>query len=86
MILAWTPHAWEDYLYWQKHDKRMLRRVNELVRDIARSPFDGLGKPEALRHDLAGYWSRRVDSEHRLVYVFDAAKDTVTILQCRFHY
>lgn len=86
MILAWTPHAWEDYLYWHKHDKRMLRRVNELIREVLRSPFEGLGRPEPLRHDLAGYWSRRVDSEHRLVYAFDAAKDKVTILQCRFHY
>ena len=86
MIVAWTPHAWDEYLSWQKHDKKVLKRINELIKDITRTPFQGRGKPEALRFDLAGYWSRRIDSEHRLVYAYNADTDTVTIVQCRYHY
>ena len=86
MIFAWTEHGWDDYLYWQKHDKRALKRVNALLKDIARAPFEGIGKPEQLRHELAGYWSRRIDGEHRVVYCFDSDKNTVTIIQCRYHY
>jgi len=84
MILSWTETAWEDYLYWQKNDKKTLKRINELIKDIKRSPFDGVGKPEALRFDLSGMWSRRIDYEHRLVY--QVADDTVIIFQCRYHY
>jgi toxin YoeB len=82
--LAWTPHAWEDYLYWQAHDRAMLRKVNALVQDALRTPFAGLGKPEALRFDLAGAWSRRITAEHRLVYLVDGGQ--LVILQCRYHY
>jgi len=84
MILSWTETAWEDYLYWQKNDKKTLKRINELIKDIKHSPFDGVGKPEALRFDLSGIWSRRIDYEHRLVY--QVADDTVIIFQCRYHY
>ena len=76
--------AWEDYLYWQKTDKVMLKRINTLLRDVARSPFEGIGKPEPLKHQLAGFWSRRIDDEHRLVY---AAEDgRIRVAQCRYHY
>lgn len=81
---AWTPNAWEDYLYWQAHDRAMLRKVNALVRDALRTPFEGLGKPEALRFDLTGKWSRRISAEHRLVCM--VAGDRLIVLQCRYHY
>ena len=84
MMIKFHPHGWEDYLYWQQTDRALLRKVNQLIRDIQRNPFAGLGKPESLRHDLHGYWSRRITDEHRLVYFVDG--DTVDILQCRFHY
>lgn len=84
--IAWTPNAWEDYLYWQKNDKKILKRVNALLRDALRNPFSGLGKPEALRFDLAGYWSRRINREHRLMYTFDAEQDMLIVVQCRLHY
>lgn len=74
MLLAWTPQAWDDYCHWQHTDKKKVKRINDLIRDALRSPSEGLGKPEALRFDLAGYWSRRIDHEHRLVYTVDAAK------------
>lgn len=83
-LLAWTPNAWEDYLYWQAHDRAMLRKINALVREALRTPFEGLGKPEALRFDLAGKWSRRINAEHRLVYLVDGER--LVILQCRYHY
>lgn len=83
---TWTPQAWEDYLYWQKMDKKMLKRINTLVRDALRTPFEGLGKPEPLRFDFTGYWSRRMDQEHRLVYTFDGNADALIIIQCRYHY
>lgn len=82
----WTGHAWDDYLYWQKADKTMVNRINTLSKDAMRTPFEGLGKPEALRFDLAGYWSRRLDQEHRLVYGYNDKSDTITILQCHYHY
>jgi len=85
-LLAWTPQAWEDYQYWQKTDPRTVKRINALIRDALRAPFEGLGKPEALRFDLAGCWSRRIDHQQRLVYTFDGAADTLTVLQCRYHY
>jgi len=82
-IVFLTP-AWEDYLYWQQYDKALLKKVNVVIKEIQRSPFEGSGKPEPLKHDLSGWWSRRLSLEHRIVYkVEDAA---VIILQCRYHY
>jgi toxin YoeB len=84
MNIKFSPEAWADYLFWQKNDKKILKRINELLRDIKRGPFDGLGKPEPLRFELGGFWSRRIDLEHRLVYrVID---DSLEVLSCRFHY
>lgn len=85
-VLSWTPQAWEDYLYWQKTDKKIVKRINSLIRDTMRTPFEGTGKPEPLRFELTGYWSRRIDHEHRLVYRFDGGDDTLLIIQCRYHY
>jgi toxin YoeB len=82
--LTFTPDGWEDYLYWQSQDKKTLKRINQLVRDILREPFDGIGKPEPLRENLAGYWSRRVDDTHRLVYAVEA--HAILIIACRYHY
>ncbi|MBB3331009.1 toxin YoeB [Halomonas campaniensis] len=83
-MLTWASQAWQDYLYWQSRDKRALKRINMLIKDIQRQPFDGLGDPEPLRHQWSGYWSRRIDREHRLVYkVTDRA---IVIVQCRYHY
>ncbi len=84
MIIAWTTIAWDGYLYWQAHDKKVLKRINELIKDIIRSPFSGIGKPELLKFELAGKWSRRINSEHRLVYCIENNK--VIIFQCRYHY
>lgn len=84
MILAWAEHAWDDYLYWQATDKKTLKRINTLIQDIKRHPFTGLGDPEPLKHNWSGYWSRRIDREHRLVYKTDAT--VITIVQCRYHY
>lgn len=84
MKLIFSENAWEDYLYWQKTDKKTLKRINQLISDIQRSPFEGTGKPEPLKHALSGYWSRRIDSEHRLVYRTDP--DSVYIAQLRYHY
>ena len=86
MLLAWTPQAWEDYLFWQATDKRTLKRINELLRDALRQPFAGLGKPEPLRFELTGCWSRRINQEDRLVYRLDAQGTTLIVLQCRYHY
>jgi len=79
-----TPHGWEDYVHWQTADRAMLKRINRLIEDVMRDPFGGIGKPEPLKHALAGAWSRRINDEHRLVYVLD--KDDIVILQARFHY
>lgn len=84
MILGWTNEAWEDYLYWQSTDKQTLKRINLLIKDIKRSPFDGIGKPEPLKHDLSGYWSRRIDKENRIVY--KVISDSIIIAMCRYHY
>ena len=84
MRLVFSEHAWRDYLHWQTTDRKQLKRVNSLIQDILRSPHDGIGKPEPLRHRLTGYWSRRIDSEHRLVYKVEG--DAVLIAQCRHHY
>lgn len=84
MRLVFSEQAWADYLYWQQVDKKTLRRINQLIQAIRRAPFEGIGKPEALRHNLAGFWSRRMDGEHRLVY---RCSDTaVEIAACRYHY
>lgn len=84
MILSWAKEAWEDYLYWQSTDKQLLKRINTLIKDIQRHPFEGLGDPEPLKHHWSRYWSRRIDREHRLVY--KAMEGTITIAQCRYHY
>jgi len=84
MKLLWGESAWEEYLHWQKIDKTILNRINRLIRDTQRSPFSGIGEPEALRHNLAGYWSRRIDKEHRLIYKVE--NGALHIVQCRYHY
>ena len=84
MKIVFVDESWEDYLYWQKTDKSKLKKINELIKDIARNPFDGLGKQEALKHKYAGFWSRRIDHEHRLIY--RVVEDEIQIAKCRFHY
>ncbi len=84
MRITFSSHAWEDYTTWLKEDQKMLVKINQLIKDIQRTPYEGIGKPEALKYDLAGYWSRRIDREHRLVYKVD--KDTVIIISCKYHY
>ena len=82
--LAWTAAAWNDYVYWQGQDKKTLKRINKLIADAQKTPFAGLGKPEALRENLSGFWSRRIDESNRLVYVVN---DThLTVIACRYHY
>lgn len=84
MNLVFSEHAWEDYLYWQRTDRNILRRINTLIKEIQHTPIEGIGKPEPLRHSLAGYWSRRINEEHRIVYKVDA--DSLFIAQLRYHY
>lgn len=84
MKIKFDENGWEDYLYWQATDRRMLKQINDLVKDIQRDPFGGIGKPEPLKHQLTGFWSRRIDDKHRLVYAVN--DDGLTILQCRDHY
>lgn len=84
MIKVWSDHAWEDYLYWQAQDKKILKRINQLIKDIDRNGYEGIGKPEPLKYELQGYWSRRIDDEHRLVYRVEDNK--IEILSCRLHY
>ena len=84
MRLVFTPHAWEDYVHWQIADRAILKRINRLIEDVVRDPSGGIGKPEPLKHALAGAWSRRIDEEHRLVYLVDA--QDIVILQARYHY
>ncbi|MEM9777744.1 MAG: Txe/YoeB family addiction module toxin [Chloroflexota bacterium] len=83
-ILAWTEAAWSDYVYWQTQDKKILKRINRLIKDTMRSPFDGIGKPEPLKENLSGFWSRRIDETNRLVYAVE--ENRVTIISCRYHY
>ncbi len=83
-ILTWTNEAWSDYVYWQGHDKKTLKRINKLIADTKRSPFNGIGKPEPLKENLSGFWSRRIDGSNRLVYAVD--DNTLTIISCRYHY
>jgi len=82
--LIFSDHAWSDYLHWQKTDKKILKRINTLIKEIQRSPYDGVGKPEPLKHALSGYWSRRINDEHRIIYKVDA--ESVSIAQLRYHY
>ena len=84
MKLTFSEQAWEEYLYWQKTDKKLLNRINELIKAITREPFTGIGKPEPLKHSLTGYWSRRINDEHRLVYKIEG--DSLLIAQCKLHY
>lgn len=84
MKLIFSEHAWDDYQYWLRTDKKLLNRLNSLIRDIQRSPYEGTGKPEPLKHGLSGYWSRRINDEHRLVYKVE--DDAVFIAQARYHY
>jgi len=84
VLLIWDPNAWEDYLLWQAQDRKVLKRINLLIRDIVRNGNEGLGKPEPLKHDFADYWSRRITDEHRLVY--KATEGQVRIAACRYHY
>ena len=83
-ILSWTSEAWSDYLYCQGQDKKTLKRINKLIREAQRSPFEGIGKPEPLKENLTGFWSRRIDDTHRLVYAVD--NNQITIISCRYHY
>jgi toxin YoeB len=84
MRLIFAEHAWDDYLYWQRTDKKITKRINVLIQDVQRSPFEGIGKPEPLKHALSGYWSRRINDEHRFVY--KVVDDAVLIAQLRHHY
>lgn len=84
MTISFQPGAWEDLLYWQRTDKKQFKRVVALIRDLQRTPFDGIGKPEPLRGELSGYWSRRIDREHRIVYAVH--EGGIDIVQCRGHY
>jgi len=84
MKITWTITACKDYLYWQSTDSNKLKRINLLIKETIRTPFEGIGNTEALKHDLQGYWSRRIDSQHRLVYSFNEA--SIIIVACRYHY
>jgi len=84
MILSFADDAWDDYLYWQQNDKKILKKINRLIKEIQRDPFDGIGEPEPLRYSWSGYWSRRITIEHRLVY--KVTVDSLLIAQCRYHY
>lgn len=84
MIISFAENAWSDYLYWQEVDKKLLERINELIKVTCRDPFKGIGKPEPLKGDLKGFWSRRINHEHRLVYRF--SKNNLEIISCRYHY
>lgn len=83
-LLSWTDDAWNDYLYWQAQDKKTLKRINQLLKDVKRAPFNGIGKPEPLKGNLTGFWSRRIDDVNRLVYAVD--DDAITVISCRYHY
>jgi toxin YoeB len=84
MKLTFTDEAWDEYVYWQVKEKKILRKINTLIKDTKRDPFDGLGKPEPLKHELAGYWSRRISQEHRLVY--EVFEESILVVSCRYHY
>jgi toxin YoeB len=82
--VMWTAEAWDDYVYWQSQDKKTLRRINQLIKDVQRSPFEGIGKPEPLKENLTGFWSRRIDETNRLVC--EVEKSQMNIVSCRYHY
>ena len=84
MKLIWSEKSWEDYLYWQSNDKKILKKINTLIKNIKRTPFEGMGKPEPLKFELSGCWSRRITNEHRLVY--EVREDKIYIISCRYHY
>jgi toxin YoeB len=84
MKIVFSKNSWEDYISWQKEDKKILKKINELIKDILRTPYEGIGKPEPLKYDLTGLWSRRIDREHRLVYQIRG--EELLIYSCRFHY
>lgn len=84
MKIIWSEKSWNDYLYWQNIDKQILKKINQLIKDIQREPFDGIGKPEPLKYQFSGFWSRRITDEHRLVY--EIYENTISIASCRFHY
>jgi toxin YoeB len=84
MKISFHKNGWADYLYWQQQDRKILKRINKLIKEIIRSPFEGMGKPEPLKHTLSGYWSRRINDEHRIVYTIKGK--SVIIIQCRYHY
>ena len=84
MNLIFSDNAWDDYLYWQKTDVKMVKRINTLIKNVQRTPFEGIGKPEPLKHALSGYWSRRINDEHRMTYKID--NDSILIAQLRYHY
>lgn len=84
MLIVWSEAAWDDYLWWQSEDRKTLKRINTLIKDITRNRNEGIGKPEALKHGLSGYWSRRITAEHRLIY--KVVEDEVRIASCRYHY
>ena len=84
MKLVFSTHAWTDYLYWQETEKKMVKKINELIKDVIRSPYQGIGKPEPLKHAFSGFWSRRITEEHRMVYRI--YKDMLEIAQLRYHY
>ena len=84
MKYIFVDESWEDYLYWQKTNKKILKRINELLRDISRNPYSGIGKPEALKYKYKGFWSRRIDGEHPLIYKYK--ENAILIAKCRFHY
>jgi toxin YoeB len=83
-VLAWTKEAWRDYVYWQSQDRKTLKRINKIISDTQRTPFEGIGKPEPLKENLSGFWSRRIDESNRLVYVVD--DNQLAIISCRYHY
>jgi toxin YoeB len=83
-MLAWTDEAWQDYLYWQNQDRKTLKRINKLIQSAQKQPFEGIGKPEPLKANLSGFWSRRIDDTNRLVYAVD--DNYLTIIACRYHY
>ncbi|KPV92933.1 Toxin YoeB [Pseudoalteromonas sp. P1-30] len=83
-LLSWTDEAWNSYVYWQTQDKKTLKRINKLIVDVKRSPFDGIGKPEPLKENLSGFWSRRIDDTNRLVYAVD--ETAITVISCRYNY
>jgi toxin YoeB len=83
-LLSWTDEAWNSYVYWQSQDKKTLKRINKLILDVKRSPFEGIGKPEPLKENLSGFWSRRIDDTNRLVYAVE--DQAIVIISCRYHY